>query len=193
MTYRLQMVTPPVGNIITRDDVKLWLSESSTHNDDVIDDIIATVTNRLTGQKSILASTVLPTTWRLSLWEFPEQEEPIRLRRPPIISVDSFEYDNQDGMVESISNTYRRYDSGHEYIASWDNWPTDVKEKPSVEPIRIQYQAGYDTETPAEIKQAALAMCSHLFDNRAQYQTAGMSADRLDPVFRSILASYDLR
>lgn len=192
MYHRLRQITPPTGNIITLDDVKAWLSESSTHSDDIINDIIATTTKMLDGEHSIINSTVLPTTWELSLWSFPYNGQMIELPLPPVISVDSFEYDNDAGTTTIVSKTFTIDDNGLIYVASHDPWPTDLRQEPSVEPIRIQYRAGYDTATPAPIRQCALAMCSHMFDNRSKYQGSNLSAVIKDPAIHTMLASYNL-
>lgn len=90
----------------------------------------------------------------------------IELPYGPVDGLTSVEYDDDNGLTQTFTGAHIKYSGRYACLRSWDGWPKDIKQKPTTEPVRITYTAGYAT-VPARIKQIALAMVLEMFDNRS--------------------------
>lgn len=110
----------------------------------------------------------LTQTWRLTLDRFPLHE--IRLPRPPLSSVTSIVYTDEDGDEQTLTSSLYvvAADSHPGRITPVQNevWPSTYLEPESV---RVTYVAGYGDDpedVPEEARQAVAMMAADWFRNR---------------------------
>lgn len=169
---------------LTLDDVKLALRlGDSTSEDALLRDYIASaraVFEELTGRQIINA-----------VWEYALDGTPwdsfIELPKPPLISVDSIEYDDASGTATTFDRgSYRVLPSavlegspptgvldpycpcGVVQLASGTSWPTTSGLMRS---LRIRRTCGYGdspTDVPAEIRSILRLIVGHSYRNRAE-------------------------
>lgn len=108
-------------------------------------------------------------TWRLTLDRFPCGSAPIRLPRPPLLSVSAVEYVDGDGAAQTLAaDLYQvRTDPlpGEVRLAYGATWPATRDEAGAV---RITYVAGYGAAAavPAPIRAAILLLLGDLYTGR---------------------------
>jgi len=107
-------------------------------------------------------------TWRLSLREFPPR---IYLPRPPLQSITSIQYTDDDGTIQTLSSSLYQVtlDASPAYVepAFGKSWPSIRSE--TVEPIVITYVAGFgdDAENiPAQYQNLIFELVAFRFMNR---------------------------
>jgi uncharacterized phiE125 gp8 family phage protein len=85
--------------------------------------------------------TLVSTAWRLTLDAFPSA---IELHQPPIISVESVEYTDEDGATQTLDPSDYKLDAvsvpGYIVPAFGKSWPATRNE---VNAVRVNYTAGY--------------------------------------------------
>lgn len=106
-------------------------------------------------------------TWRLTLNCFPTE---ILLPRPPVQSVSSITYVDDDGAAQTLSTSLYQtcLDSSPVRIVPAYNqtWPT-IRNIP--EAVKVTYIAGYGdagTDVPQQLRHAILLLVAHWFENR---------------------------
>jgi len=93
---------------------------------------------------------LMPQTWAMVLDRFPRWE--LRLERPPVISITSLLYYDEDGAVQSLTVSpamFRTVDNGHYRKTSLvpladEVWPS-TQCRPDA--VTVTYRAGYESET----------------------------------------------
>lgn len=105
-----------------------------------------------------------PQTLEIALDAFP-REAYIDLPRPPVTSVSSIKYDDEDNVERTMStadyslSTYG--DSRRVNLGPDADWPGTYDK---VEAVRIRYVTGY-ANCPRAVKAAILLMIQHLYEN----------------------------
>lgn len=133
--------------------------------------------------------TLISTPWRLTMDAFPAA---IELRQPPILAVQSIEYTDQDGAMQTLSPADYTVDAVSEpgYIvpAYGKAWPATRSE---VNAVRVNYTAGYgevQTSVPEPLKAWILLAVGDMYANReasSDRPVVGHGfADRLLELFR---------
>lgn len=115
------------------------------------------------------ARQLLTATWKLYLDTFPDE---IELARPPIASVTSITYVDQDGTTQTLSASNYQTDivnpnsPGRIAPAYGMVWPSVRGE--TYNAVCVTFTAGWTTAAavPATIKQALTAIVGHWFENR---------------------------
>ena len=96
------------------------------------------------------------------------------LPNPPIISVESIEYTDKDGVTQTMSKANYIVDSVDGEIALFD---IPKFEPQIVNPIKISYKAGYTT-LPKMIKEAMYLLIGHWYTNRTAVIAGNAAASR---------------
>jgi uncharacterized phiE125 gp8 family phage protein len=109
-------------------------------------------------------------TWRLTLDEFPSTRDPIRLPRPPLVSVSSIKYIDTDGVEQTIDAADYIVDADSEpprITPKHDGrWPTS---RTRIAAVKVEYVSGYGTsheDIPASLRNALLMLAGHWYVNR---------------------------
>lgn len=111
--------------------------------------------------------TLISTSWRLTLDAFPSA---IVLRQPPIIAVQSIEFIDADGVLQTLDPADYLVDNvsepGYVVPAFEKAWPTT---RSVINAVRVNYTAGYGTEpanVPMPLRQWMLLAIGDMFDHR---------------------------
>jgi len=192
---QLYLITPPTDDVVTLDEAKAFLRETTSDNDALITALIAAAVSTIDPVSGgWLGRSLRPTTWELRQPSFGGfnchwkgyldrdydrhlSAAGIQLPYPPLISVDSVKYDDGDGVEQTLAadTDYRVFGIGtarHARVEPAYNgsWPTSVRYDD--EAVRIRFTAGYATPAPdalpGAIKQAVFLMVKALMDLSAR-------------------------
>lgn len=164
-----------------------------TDDDDLLREIIASVTGALEAPAGILRVCLLKQTWRASWSGFPSTCR-IRLPIEPLISISTVEY------IPEGSTTWTAFSSDYwsaysDDLGGWvelvddADWP-DTATRP--EAVRITFTAGYGvkaTDVPPAILHAARLMIGHFYENREE-SIVGVTAQSLPLGCKALLAPF---
>jgi len=188
---QLYLITPPTEDVVTLDEAKAFLRETTNDNDALITALIAAAVSTIDpASGGWLGRSLRPTTWELRLPSFGAHTHlgfyhhyydaiahpvglEVALPYPPLISVDSVKYDDGDGVEQTLTvdTDYRVFGIGaarHARVEPAYNgsWPTGARYDD--EAVRIRFTTGYATAAPdplpGAIKQAVFLMVKALSD-----------------------------
>lgn len=118
----------------------------------------------------IVGRTLINTQYSWKMDSFP-CEPVLRAPRPPLRSVDSITYVDQNGTTQTWGSTYYLTDTvsqpGRITPAYLESWPTNVRGQMNA--VTVTYTAGYGaspTAVPETIRQAILLLVGHWYENR---------------------------
>lgn len=202
----LRLVTPATADLVTTAEAKAHMRVMHTDEDGYIESLCLAVREHLTGEGAWLGVSVLPQTWEMTLERFPWGDDmaawpaswssrwsgrppnALPLPKPPLTSVTGLWYTPSDGSETEITDfrTIGATTQGGAYLlpAKGANWPSTDNEPGSV---RVRYVAGY-ADLPKPIKQAALLLVGHWYENREAATEAKMND--LPMAVGSLLAPY---
>lgn len=157
------------------------LAEAKNHlRVDVTDDdvLIEASIESARGLAEIITRRALITqTWKYILDEFPSGDE-IELPLPPLQSVTSITYKDQDGTASTFATASYIVDTdadpGKVVLAYNRSWPSTTLYPSGA--VTIQFVAGYGdgaVDVPQMIRQAMLLMIGHWYENREAVVTTG--------------------
>jgi len=176
----IKVISPPTAEPISIEEARLHLrldayDSPPVHPDDSI--VTALISAAREWAENFTGRAISPVTLEIALDEFPRLNEGIELPRPPLISVDSVRYTDEDGDQQTMATSEYSTDTYQE--PSW-LMPAQDTDWPSTDTVfnavKIRYEAGYSTPgdspdpnpLPKSIKQAILLMLSHLYENREE-------------------------
>lgn len=153
MRYALEVVTEPVYEPVARADAKEWLriDADDTAHDSVVDLLIKAMRE---DAENITGRAFVSRQLRLTLGYWPWDTQygvKIVLPYPPLISVDSFQYIDTDGALQTLATD--QYAVHDEYepafiIPAWQvTWPT-IRGVPNA--LQILFTAGYAPGSPSD-------------------------------------------
>lgn len=152
---------------ITLAQAKLHLRVDHDDEDDYIEALIVTAREYA---EAFQRRKLMQGTLTQDLNEFPEGGGPIRLLYPPLISVTSITYLDEDGVQQTLPSANYRVvndDIGATIEPEFDySWPItrDVSNA-----VRVTYVAGYGASAasvPGTTKTAMLLLIAHWYENR---------------------------
>lgn len=165
---RLKLATPPASEPVSLAEAKEQLRIDHSDEDGFITGLIEAA--RLYFEEAARRAFITQ-TWRLSLDEWPDDSDEIELPRPPLQSVTSVVYTDEDGNATTWSTDDYIVDTDSEpgriVLASNKNWP-GVTLYPA-NPIQITFVAGYgndSTDVPATYRQGIKLLIGHWYENR---------------------------
>jgi len=107
---------------------------------------------------------LITATWEHTIdWGFPSK---ILLDRPPLISVSSVEYVDEDGVTQTLATSQYTVSKGrikHRIVPAYDvTWPTTRR---VVDAVTVTFTSGYGTEldVPQVVKQGMKLLIAHWF------------------------------
>lgn len=179
------VITPPTTYSVSLDQAKRHLRVTDTSEDVYIQELIESAMEYIERQLSMSLSTK---TLRLTLDGLTNT---IELPRGPVQSITSFDYDDEDGVLQTMDPSLYTVDltTDPQWIVKNANvsWPTVVS---GINNVRIQYVAGFtQTTLPRDLKQAVYLLLDHWFHNRGVV-VVGSIAGSIQLTLDALLLSY---
>jgi uncharacterized phiE125 gp8 family phage protein len=168
----LSLVTGPASEPLTTAEAKLQsrVDSDQTAEDALIDEYVAGARQhfeRQTGRQVITA------TWQVTLDRFPAGRTPIRLPKPPLLSVVSVTYTDTSGTTQTWSaDDYQAVAPSGPYAAPGLLFPKPLKSYPSTysgpAAVTVEFTAGYGAAAavPEVVKDALRSIVADLYLNR---------------------------
>jgi uncharacterized phiE125 gp8 family phage protein len=193
----LVLITPPDSDPISLTEAKEHLRVDFDDEDSSIAAMIKAATLAIQNRCD---RTLMPTTWDLVLDAWPTCPEYIRLPRPPLISVESVNYVDPDGMEVELDQSEYEVDTSslHGWVVpvSTSGWPS-IKE--TINAVRVRFVAGYaltddsppEVGVPEPIRMAIKLMLSDFYEQRGSV-VVGTSVSSIPNAVRALLLDYEL-
>lgn len=161
------LMSPPQTEPITLDEAKTQsrVEYDFTDDDTYIESLISAA-RRYTEAHSLFV--FMTQSWKMTFDCFPNDE--IIIRRRPVNSVDSIEYIDDAGVLQTLDTNKYQVD-----IDSWltrirpvygEVWPTTRRQMNAVE---IRFTAGFENTVegvPQHLKEGLLLLIAHWYENR---------------------------
>lgn len=157
----LTLVTAPTRFPVTLDEVKDQLRISHTDSDSELTSLIVQATNYVEEQTG---RRLITQTWKLTLDHF---ENETRLPYPPLSSISSITYQDQDNATQTLASSEYTVDTlsepGRLVQAEAGTYPTTYNDLNSV---TINFVCGYGdrTDVPEQLKQAIKLYIQWIYD-----------------------------
>jgi uncharacterized phiE125 gp8 family phage protein len=188
----LRVLEPPAVMPISVSEAKAHLRYTSSQQDAVIAGMVAEAVAHIDGPEGALGRCLIAQTLELTADEWPYRFGCIRLPCPPLISVTSVHYVDQDGAEQLVDPaTYQVVgigDQGRLELAHGQTWPSARRQS---EAIRITYRAGHGdswNDVPEALRLAVLTVVATYFDRRSAFVEGGVfetsAAERLLAPFK---------
>lgn len=176
----LTLLTPATTFPVTLDEAKAQLRVTSTSEDALIEGYISAAARYI---EQNLSLSIAEQVWVLTLDEFADN---IELFRGPVISVDEFQYVDEDGVTQDVDADSYTVDTVSRtpwiVLNSDFSWPTTLG---GINMVTITYTAGM-ASVPTDITQAILLLVGHWYKNR---ETVG-DAKELPLAVDALLQNY---
>lgn len=193
----LTLQTGPTSEPLTDVDVIEHLRLEDDLEANQVDRVIAAARAQV---EHLTGRALMPQTWELALRRFPPHR--FRLPKPPLVSVTSITYVDDDGNSQVLaSSEYQvniRIEPGEIERAFRGSWP-DTRDVPNA--VIVQYVVGYggvaatDTDARAsldelagDLRAAMLLICGELWENR-ESSIVGLNYNPT-PTVRNLLAPH---
>ena len=159
-------LVPPTEEPVTLAEIKDHLRVSGTAEDSLLT-LYAQMAREAVEEETWRA--LMPQTWVLYLAGWPA-DGIIELPRPPLASVTSIKYTDEDGVEATLAASNYRVDTAREpgrvVLAPNGEWPSDVLD--SVNGVAVTFVAGYAdaSAVPPMAKAAILLQIGEIYANR---------------------------
>lgn len=160
------LVTPPTEEPVTLAEIKDHLHISSTAEDSLLMLYAQMAREAVEGE---CWRALMPQTWDLYLPGLPAGGV-IEIPRPPLQSVTSIKYTDDEGAVHTFAASNYRVDTASEpgrvVLAPDASWPSDTLD--SSNPVVVRFVAGYAdaSAVPGMAKAAILLQIGEIYANR---------------------------
>lgn len=187
----LKLITAPAAEPVSASEAKSHLRVDTTADDTYVGTLITVARQNV---ESHLRRALISQTWEVVLDAFPAGV--IRLPKPPLASVTSIKYTDDEGNESTYSSDNYVVDSdtepGRVVLKSGQTWPAVTLA--AANGVRVRYVAGYGaagSNVPQAIRQAILLVIGSLYENREDVLVAqGVSIGVLPFGVVALLAPY---
>lgn len=182
----LALVTAPSVNPVTLAEVKEHLRVDTTDEDTLIATLISAAVDYVSGRSGFTGRALVTQTWDYYLPEFPANNAPILLPLPPVQSVTSVIYKDENGTEQTLATSIYGTNNASEpaalVVKQDQTWPETYL---AWDAVKIRFVAGYAptgggsptdfaSGVPDAIKAAIFLTVGDLYQNReAQNLTTG--------------------
>ena len=184
------VINPPDEPLVSLEEAREHLGVDYDDADELIERLIVQIGSHLDGPEGLLQRALGEQTLEMVEDGFPScSPYALKLRCPPVTTIDSVEYTDTDGVEQTLATSvYRLLGDGTPnpriVLAYNQSWPSIRSEH---EAVRVRYTAGYGAENlPAAIKAAILLMIGDLFAFRETAQVGSSSSEV--PLSASVVA-----
>lgn len=185
----IKLVTAATVEPISTAEAKLHLRIDHSTEDTLIAALIVAVREVV---EDVTNRALISSTWELRLDSWPSM--PLKLPKPPLVSITSIKYVDEAGVEHTVANTVYDLDidsePGRLFFKPNQSWPSDTLWPYGA--VRIRYVAGWANAAavPQKIKNAMLLGIGHLYENREQVVVAsGLAPVDLPLGFFDLIAS----
>lgn len=152
-------VIPPGWLAKAKHQVRVEIDE--TYEDSYLMDLLADAHAYVAEMADL---TLLPTELQMTLPRFPRWARcPVNLPRPPLVSVDSIEYFDCDGRLQTLDGFRAATQTFSAVFPAAAGWPQTQRAKDAV---RIKYTAGNADAFPRPALRAIMLLVGHWFMTR---------------------------
>lgn len=190
----LRLITPPAP-ILTVHTAKKHLNYDDNDQDGNIESLIAVATAHIDGKDGWLNRALNPQTYDLIYDRFPCGA--IQIPLPPLISIDSVFYVDEDGASQTFASGSYDVDDVSEpgwlVLGEDASWPDLMN---TIGAVRVRFTAGYafgsgdETTVPMPIRHAILMMVADLFEHRESVFEGAISAIPIPSGVKALLAPF---
>lgn len=175
------IVTAPTLEPIPIDDAKLYMREDGTDQDALIEHMIKGARRRA---EDFLGRALIQQTWDFYLDDFPDTDY-IELPLPPLSSITSIKYQDDDDAEQTLSTDYYYIDTksepGRACLVYGESWPSTYDE---YNVVVVRFVAGYGTQpssVPEDIREGIRLAISDVYETRQSYMTGTMATRVVKP------------
>lgn len=164
----LTLLTPATVFPVTLVEARAQCRVTSTDEDTLIEGYVRAATRHV---ENALSLSIAEQTWKLTLDEF---SDAIELLRGPVVSVQSVQYVDEDGVTQTLDADLYTVDltSDQQWLVrnSDATYPSLLD---GVNAVAITYTAGMGT-VPDDLKHAILMLIAHWHSSRAATETGNV-------------------
>ena len=159
----LQLVTAPTSEPVTLTEAKSHLRVTATDEDTLITSLIVAARQ---WAENFTGRALITQTWDYFLDVF---ADPIEIPLPPLVSIDSIKYVDNDGVTQTLAATEYTVDTAAERglvrLAYGKSWPGT---RTQANAVTVRFTAGYGAAAavPGPVKSACLLMLGELYARR---------------------------
>lgn len=166
----LTLITQPSSLPVSLAEAKAHCRVEDAAEDATLNGLIAAATDYV---EQYTGKAIIAQTWRLTLDEFSDS---ILLPKNPVQSVSSFQYNDTQGVLQTLSADDYTADLASDPAWIVINANTQLPDlADGVNMVQISFIAGYTT-VPPSIKHAILMLVAQWYDNRAAVADKAMIA-----------------
>ena len=191
MPLTLRRTTDASAEPILWAEAQLYLRLDSADEQTTVEAFISAARQVVEEQ---LGRQLITATWELCLDNFPSDSSPIELPRPPLASISSITYLDENAVSQTLAAADYQADlksnPGRLLPAADEIWPATQYDQMNT--VTITYTSGYGaagSSVPRPIRQAILLLVSHWFENREAVLVGTISAE-LPMAVKMLLAPF---
>jgi uncharacterized phiE125 gp8 family phage protein len=187
------VISAPAAPAVSLAEAKAHLRVDHSNDDGLIESLIKAATQHLDGPQGSLGRALITQTLELRLDCF-LFSGPITLPYPPLGSVTSVKYVDQNGTEQTVSTDVYRVIGGGAGLSRVDlkydqSWPSPRSQR---EAVLIRYTAGYgttSTDVPEAIRAAIKLHVGVLYENR-EAVAVGNTVAELPMAYEALLSTF---
>jgi uncharacterized phiE125 gp8 family phage protein len=194
MIGKWKLATAPTVEPLTLADAKGHLRLDSDADDALVATLI-TAARQMCEQQTWRA--LVTQTWDLLLEDWPIVDY-IAVPRPPLLTVTSVTYRDEDGNTTTLSaSAYRvetAYEPGRIVLKPDVTWPSVTLDTGL--PITVRYTCGYGAtagSVPEPLRQGMRLVLGHLYENREAVVVSGFQAVKVPLTVEWLWQPYEVR
>jgi len=178
MTLAPVRTVAPAADLVSLAEAKAQCRVEDSDSDVLITALIKAATDHLDGFSGVLGRALITQTWAVDFGGFSDL---MRLPVGNLLAVSSITYYDsanvQQTLASSVWTTFTDARGPYVMLKPGESWPA-AYDRPDA--VRVTWTAGYgatSASVPAAIKQAALLLVGHWYDNRAAVNVGSSVAE----------------
>lgn len=195
----IKLITPVTRQPITLEEAKMHLHVDHDEENDLIEQLIASATDFVSGRNGYTGRVLLPQTWRVFFEGFCDS---MILPLPPLINIDSVQYRDTSGNYQTLSDSVYSVNDASEpacmILNSGQSFPSTGT---AWDAVKIEFTAGYmpadvnsptdpRSGVPAAIKAAIKLIVGDLYQNREAQALVNGAKYEPNPTVQALLYPY---
>lgn len=186
MRWNLKRTVDPVSAPVSVDEVKDQSRITESAENALVNRLINAAVESIEGPYGI-GVCLEEQTWELALDCFPSR---ILIPLYPVISVESIEYEDTNGVTQTVADSVYRVDT-HSNPARITQDPSEFwpATRDAANAVTVTFKAGYPNGAPEDLKHAIIMLAAHWYENR-EAAIIGTSATETPMAVNSILDRY---